>query len=114
VHILILTSDNGMPYGAQRLLHDKKVPYGTQIPFYIHWPRVLGTRAQSVGDIQNIDLAPTLCDIAGCRLGPTHRPGHGLTDARSSDCSRASATRSCVRGLTSYQEPGKRVSTYGA
>ena len=81
--MLILTSDNGMPYGAQRVLHDKKVPYGTQIPFYVHWPRVLGTKARTVGDrIQNIDLAPTLCDIAGCELGP-YPTGQVEPDGRS-------------------------------
>jgi arylsulfatase A-like enzyme len=112
--VLILTSDNGMPYGAQRLLHDKKVPYGTQIPFYVHWPRVLGTRAQSVGErVQNIDLAPTLCDIAGCRLGP-YPTGQARPDGRSFlrllTGERDTLLRTAV--LTSYQEPGTRVSTY--
>lgn len=69
--MLILTSDNGMAYGSQRFLHDKKAPYGTQVPLMVRWPRVLGTVARQVGErVQNIDLAPTLCDIAGCRLGP--------------------------------------------
>ena len=40
--LLILTSDNGMTYGAHRILFDKKTPYATAIPFYVRWPRVLG------------------------------------------------------------------------
>ena len=69
--VLILTSDNGMSFGSQRVLYDKKAPYGTQVPLYVRWPRVLGTQRREVGErIQNIDLAPTLCDIAGCELGP--------------------------------------------
>ena len=69
--LLILTSDNGMTYGSHRILFDKKTPYSTAIPFYMRWPRVLGDEPRVVGErIQNIDLAPTLCDIAGCRLGP--------------------------------------------
>ena len=69
--ILILTSDNGMTYGAHRILFDKKTPYATQIPFYVRWPRILDDEPRVESErIQNIDLAPTLCDIAGCRLGP--------------------------------------------
>ena len=56
--MLILTSDNGMTYGSQRILHDKKAPYATQVPFYVRWPRVLGTR-------------PVRRD----RAHPEHRPG---------------------------------------
>jgi hypothetical protein len=69
--MLVLTSDNGMAFGSQRFLHDKKAPYGTQIPLMIRWPRVLGVVPKTVGErVQNIDLAPTICDIAGCELGP--------------------------------------------
>jgi hypothetical protein len=69
--ILILTSDNGMTYGAHRVLFDKKTPYATQIPFYVRWPRILDDEPRVEADrVENIDLAPTLCDIAGCRLGP--------------------------------------------
>jgi arylsulfatase A-like enzyme len=69
--LLILTSDNGMAYGSQRFLHDKKAPYGTKVPLMVRWPRVLGTVPKSVTErVQNIDLAPTLCDVAGCTMGP--------------------------------------------
>ncbi|MFO7532157.1 MAG: sulfatase-like hydrolase/transferase, partial [Candidatus Limnocylindrales bacterium] len=36
--LLVLTSDNGMSYGAQRILHDKKAPYGTQVPLFMRRP----------------------------------------------------------------------------
>ena len=112
--MLVLTSDNGMPYGSQRILHDKKVPYGTQIPFYVHWPRVLGTRHAEIGErIQNIDFAPTLCDIAGCQLGP-YPTGQTRPDGRSFlrllTGARQTLDRTAV--LTSYQETGGRVPTY--
>ena len=112
--MLILTSDNGMAYGSQRILHDKKVPYATQIPFYVRWPRVLGTRPAKVGErIQNIDLAPTLCDIAGCQLGPyptgQARPD-GVSFLRLLTGQRETLGRATV--LTSYQETGARVPTY--
>ncbi len=69
--MLILASDNGMSFGSQRILYDKKAPYGTQIPLFVRWPRVLGTVPKTIDErVQNIDLAPTLCDIAGCELGP--------------------------------------------
>ena len=69
--MLVLTSDNGMAYGSQRFLHDKKAPYGTQVPLMVRWPRVLGTVPKTVDErVQNIDFAPTVCDIAGCDMGP--------------------------------------------
>ena len=45
--LLILTSDNGMTYGAHRILFDKKTPYATQLPFYVRWPRVMGDEPRS-------------------------------------------------------------------
>jgi N-acetylglucosamine-6-sulfatase len=69
--MLVLTSDNGMAYGSQRFLHDKKAPYGTQVPLMVRWPRVLGTVPKTIDErVQNIDFAPTVCDIAGCEMGP--------------------------------------------
>jgi arylsulfatase A-like enzyme len=112
--MLILTSDNGMTYGSHRILHDKKSPYASQIPFYVRWPRVLGTRPRRVGErIQNIDLGPTLCDIAGCGLGP-YPTGQARPDGRSFLAlltgKRSTLARPAV--LTSYLEPGHRVTPY--
>lgn len=114
--VLIFTSDNGMAYGAHRILHDKKAPYTTQIPFFVRWPQVLGTEPRRVdARIQNIDLAPTLCDIAGCQLGPyptgQRRPdGISFLDVLTGD--EEQLARTAV--LSSYQDPGHRVPTYWA
>ncbi len=68
--MLILTSDNGMNLGAHRL-DRKSTPYSTQIPFMVSWPDRLGTQGRSLTEpLSNIDLAPTLCKIAGCSMGP--------------------------------------------
>jgi arylsulfatase A-like enzyme len=112
--MLVLTSDNGMAYGSQRFLHDKKAPYGTQIPLMVRWPRVLGTVSKSVGErAQNIDLAPTICDVAGCKLGPysngSARPdGVSLLPLMTGE--RRKLNRRYV--LTNYQDEEHRVPTY--
>ena len=112
--LLILTSDNGMSFGSQRILHDKKAPYGTQVPLYMSWPRVLGTKPRQISErVQNIDLAPTLCAIADCRMGP-YPSGHLRADGTSFlkllTGDRDRLNREAV--LASYQEVGHRVPTY--
>ncbi|CAN5441777.1 hypothetical protein BH20CHL6_BH20CHL6_20190 [soil metagenome] len=68
--LLILTSDNGMNMGAHRLQR-KSTPYATDIPFLVSWPAGLGTAKRTISElVSNIDLAPTLCEIAGCTMGP--------------------------------------------
>jgi arylsulfatase A-like enzyme len=112
--LLILTSDNGMSYGSQRILHDKKAPYGTQVPLFMRWPRVLGVVPKTVRErVQNIDLAPTMCDIAGCRLGPYptgQTQADGVSLLRLLTGERERLGRRSV--LTSYQEQGHRVPRY--
>jgi N-acetylglucosamine-6-sulfatase len=112
--MLILTSDNGMAFGSQRILDDKKAPYGTQVPLFIRWPRVLGTEPRHIDErIQNIDLAPTLCDIAGCRLGPFpdgSPRADGVSFLGLLTGTRRALGRRAV--LTSYQEEGHRVPPY--
>jgi arylsulfatase A-like enzyme len=112
--MLVLTSDNGMAFGSQRILDDKKVPYGTQVPLFVRWARVLGTSPRQVHErVQNIDFAPTLCDIAGCRLGPfpggaTRPDGESLLGLLTG--ARSTLARGAV--LSSYQEDGHRVPNY--
>jgi N-acetylglucosamine-6-sulfatase len=68
--IFVYSGDNGMNEGEHRLL-DKQAPYETAIPFLISWPDGLGTSPRTVTErVQNIDFAPTMCELAGCRLGP--------------------------------------------
>lgn len=68
--ILVFAGDNGMNYGAHRL-GNKLGPYETAIPFFVSWPAGLGTKPRKVTDtVMNIDFAPTICELAGCTLGP--------------------------------------------
>ena len=68
--MVILTSDNGMGWGAHGWF-PKFVPWATPMPLLIRWPQLLGTSPATVATtLSNIDLAPTLCEIAGCTMGP--------------------------------------------
>ncbi len=68
--IFILAADNGMSY-KEHNLPGKTVPYSTHIPFYVSWPAGRGSvpRVEAT-TLSNIDLAPTLCELAGCVMGP--------------------------------------------
>lgn len=68
--LVVLTSDNGMNAGAHRL-YGKATPYATAVPLLMHWPAGLGPAPRELEHlVSNIDLAPTLCELAGCSLGP--------------------------------------------
>jgi N-acetylglucosamine-6-sulfatase len=68
--IFIYMGDNGMNGGEHRL-SDKQAPYETQIPFYMSWPAMWSNSPYTVNEhVQNIDVAPTLCAITGCTMGP--------------------------------------------
>jgi N-acetylglucosamine-6-sulfatase len=68
--LFIFTGDNGMAWREHRL-DGKGDPYQTQLPFLVSWPTRLGQVPRSIDiRLQNIDLAPTLCQIAGCTIGP--------------------------------------------
>ena len=71
--LFLLTADNGMTFGAHRW--DKKyVPYATQLPLYASWAAGRGTApASSDAWLSNVDLAPTICQLAGCSMGPYPR-----------------------------------------
>ena len=69
--LFVITSDNGMGYGAHRVGLEKRAPYTTQLPFLVSWPAGIGTQPRSIdARLQNIDFAPTICELAGCTLGP--------------------------------------------
>jgi hypothetical protein len=69
--LMIFTSDNGMAWGAHRFGQEKAIPYASPVPLYMTWPARWGTEPRTVDEYaSNIDLAPTLCAIAGCELGP--------------------------------------------
>ena len=66
--MVVFMSDNGYYLGEHRL-GDKRSAYdeSLRIPFYVRWPGFGPTRRGGVVDrmVLNIDLAPTLLDLAG-------------------------------------------------
>lgn len=68
--LFVFMGDNAMNGGEHRL-QSKDAPYVTGIPFYMSWPGRYGTTPRTISErVQNYDFAPTLCEIAGCNLGP--------------------------------------------
>ena len=75
--LIILTVDNGMAWGAHHWW-SKFLEYATPVPLFIHWPAALGRQPATVSTtVTNVDIAPTLCEIAGCTMGPFPN-GHGV------------------------------------
>lgn len=66
----LLVSDNGMNMGLHRLLA-KGSPYATPIPLLVSWPGATRPSPDSDGIrrhhglVSMVDLAPTLCAMAG-------------------------------------------------
>lgn len=109
--LLILTADNGMNDGMHRFLYDKKTPYATAVPFLVSWPKVRGTKPRKVTErLENIDLAPTLCALAGCRMGP-YPTGQARPDGRSFAPIILGTSKTLWRGsvLHSFRRQGARV-----
>lgn len=68
--IFILAADNGMGFSENRITK-KTVPHATRVPFYMTWVNGRGDTPRNESTIlSNIDVAPTLCEIAGCVMGP--------------------------------------------
>jgi N-acetylglucosamine-6-sulfatase len=68
--LFLLTADNGMGFGQHRI-RTKGVVYATEVPFYARWTAGAGDLPTTIDEpVMNIDIAPTLCEIAGCTLGP--------------------------------------------
>ncbi len=68
--LLVFTSDNGFLFGEFGL-YGKHVPWSAPVPLSMAWPRAMGTTTRTTGfPASNIDLAPTLCAVAGCVMGP--------------------------------------------
>lgn len=63
--VIVFTSDNGYLHGQHRLPFGKYYPYEPviRVPLYIAGPGIAAQRHDSI--VSNIDLAPTLLDLAG-------------------------------------------------
>jgi N-acetylglucosamine-6-sulfatase len=76
---VIYTSDNGFLWGEHQLI-DKRWAYeeSIRIPFLIRFPELIPRgAAESERLILNIDLAPTLLDLAGLEV-PSYMQGRSL------------------------------------
>jgi len=64
---IFFLSDNGLEWGEHRLLNHKSVPYqeAVRVPFLIAYPPLTPSRVDDPHVVLNIDLAPTMLDLAG-------------------------------------------------
>jgi arylsulfatase A-like enzyme len=69
--LFILTGDNGMGFAAHRW-PKKDVPYATALPLFASWSKGSPSQLSGVNKtvLENVDWAPTLCELAGCTMGP--------------------------------------------
>jgi hypothetical protein len=80
--LFVYMGDNGMNSGEHRLT-GKAAPYETLVPFYVSWPARLGATPRTISErVENVDFAPTICDLAGCSLGP-YPTGQTTPDGKS-------------------------------
>lgn len=63
--VWILMSDNGMAWGSDGYLL-KNVPAADRLPFFVSGPGVAHGRTDAL--ISNIDIGPTLADLAGTKM----------------------------------------------
>ena len=69
--LFLLTGDNGMAFGAHRWAK-KDVPYATQLPMFASWSAgsTWSLSGSTDAAVENVDWAPTICELAGCSMGP--------------------------------------------
>ena len=77
--LLVYAADNGYMWGEHRLI-DKRWSYeeSIRVPFVVRYPKAIkqpGTRSQEM--VLNLDLAPTILQIAGIQV-PSHMQGKSL------------------------------------
>jgi arylsulfatase A-like enzyme len=67
--MVIVMSDNGMPFPrAKTRMYDS----GIRTPFIVSWPLKL-RQGTSDALISSIDIAPTLCELAGAGMSETYQ-----------------------------------------
>ena len=74
--LVVYLSDNGYLYGEHRIKH-KRVPYeeAVRVPFIVRYPDLHPTNTPAVSDalVQNVDIAPTIAELAGIHWGADGR-----------------------------------------
>jgi hypothetical protein len=110
--LFVLTSDNGMGWGAHRII-GKVAPHTAQSPLHISWPAVIDGTSTNTTLLSNVDIAPTLCEIADCEMGPFPN-GHGVDGQSFAGLIDASAYDSVPQRDSILLEngPGGSVPTY--
>lgn len=65
--LIIFLSDNGLTYGEHRLPTEKNCQFEEciRVPFVVSYPRMISSPRQDDHLVANIDIAPTLVDLAG-------------------------------------------------
>lgn len=87
--IVIFTSDGGHLWGEHGLI-DKRCAYeeSIRIPMLVHWPGTIPVHSRCPAIVSNIDVAPTLLEIAGVEV-PDQMDGQSfralLTNPNASD-----------------------------
>ena len=65
--VILFLTDNGISMGEHRLFKDKRFPYeeNIKIPLLISYPKLITAPREENRFVLNIDIAPTLYEIAG-------------------------------------------------
>ncbi len=65
--VIIFTSDNGMSWGEHRLWESKNVAYeeSIRLPLVVRYPNMIASPREATDLVLNIDLAPTIAQLAG-------------------------------------------------
>ncbi len=74
--LILFTSDGGHLWGEHGLI-DKRCAYeaSIRIPFIVQWPKTIQPDSRCPAVVRNIDVAPTLLDVAGITI-PAQMDGH--------------------------------------
>jgi N-acetylglucosamine-6-sulfatase len=77
--VIVFTSDNGYFYGEHGLSVERRLAYeeSIRLPLLMRYPKVIRPRTVRDEFALNIDLAPTLLDLAGVSI-PATMQGHSL------------------------------------
>ncbi len=84
--LLIYAGDNGFMFGEHRR-GDKRVAYeeSIRIPFLMRWPKGIPAGTVIEQPVLNIDLAPTLLELAGCKPPQPEMQGQSLCKLRTNE-----------------------------